>query len=120
MTSTSFISGTGFMKCMPMTLSGRPVAAAIFVIGKRRGVRGEDRPGLDEAVERLEQLQLDVELLDRGLDHDVAAGQILEPRRSGDPREDGVLVGRGHLALVHAPLQVLRDRVEPLSGRTRR
>ncbi len=25
MTSTSFISGTGFMKCIPMTLSGRPV-----------------------------------------------------------------------------------------------
>ena len=34
MTSTSFMSGTGFMKCMPMTLSGRLVAAAIFVIGR--------------------------------------------------------------------------------------
>ncbi len=32
MPSTSFISGTGFMKCMPATLSGRFVAAAIFVI----------------------------------------------------------------------------------------
>ena len=32
MTSTSFITGTGFMKCMPMTLSGRFVAAAILVI----------------------------------------------------------------------------------------
>ena len=31
-TSTSVITGTGFMKCMPMTLSGRFVAAAIFVI----------------------------------------------------------------------------------------
>jgi hypothetical protein len=30
--STSFISGTGFMKCMPITRSGRPLAAAIFVI----------------------------------------------------------------------------------------
>ena len=32
MTSTRGITGTGFMKCIPMTLSGRRVAAAIFVI----------------------------------------------------------------------------------------
>ena len=32
MTSTSFISGTGFMKCIPMTLSGRLVCAAILVM----------------------------------------------------------------------------------------
>ena len=32
MTSTSLISGTGFMKCIPITLSGRLVCAAIFVI----------------------------------------------------------------------------------------
>ena len=32
MTSTSVMTGTGFMKCMPMTLSGRFVAAAILVM----------------------------------------------------------------------------------------
>ena len=32
MTSTSFITGTGLKKCMPITLSGRLVRAAIFVI----------------------------------------------------------------------------------------
>ena len=32
MISTSFIIGTGFMKCIPMTFSGRFVAAAIWVI----------------------------------------------------------------------------------------
>ncbi len=32
MISTSFITGTGFMKCMPMTLSGPLVAAAISVM----------------------------------------------------------------------------------------
>ena len=31
-TSTSFITGTGFMKCMPMTWSGLLVTEAIFVI----------------------------------------------------------------------------------------
>ena len=29
--STSFITGTGFIKCIPITLSGLVVAAAIFV-----------------------------------------------------------------------------------------
>ena len=32
-TSTSGISGTGFMKCMPTTASGRSVTAASRVIG---------------------------------------------------------------------------------------
>lgn len=32
MTSTSFITGTGFMKCMPMTLSERLVELASSVI----------------------------------------------------------------------------------------
>ena len=31
-TSTSCITGTGFMKCIPMTCAGRPVRAAISVI----------------------------------------------------------------------------------------
>jgi len=32
MTYTSFITGTGFMKCMPMTLSGRLVLLANLVM----------------------------------------------------------------------------------------
>src|SRR5262245_5394720 len=32
MISTSFMSGTGFMKCIPITLAGRPVTAAMRVI----------------------------------------------------------------------------------------
>src|SRR5215213_5601170 len=32
MISTNFIIGTGFMKCIPITLSGRDVTDAIFVI----------------------------------------------------------------------------------------
>jgi hypothetical protein len=32
MTSTNFMMGTGFMKCIPMTCEGRFVAAAIFVM----------------------------------------------------------------------------------------
>ncbi len=32
MISTNFITGTGFIKCIPITLSGRSVTAAILVI----------------------------------------------------------------------------------------
>ena len=32
MISTNFITGTGFIKCIPITLSGREVTAAILVI----------------------------------------------------------------------------------------
>ena len=32
MISTSFITGTGFIKCIPITWSGREVTAAIFVM----------------------------------------------------------------------------------------
>ena len=32
MTSTSFMTGTGFMKCIPMTFSGLRVAAPSFVM----------------------------------------------------------------------------------------
>ena len=32
MISTNFMTGTGFMKCMPITFSGRLVTAAIFVM----------------------------------------------------------------------------------------
>ena len=42
-TSTSASTGTGLKKCMPITRSGRPVAAASDGDRDRRRVRGEDR-----------------------------------------------------------------------------
>ena len=68
-------------------------------------------PGLDDAVRRLEQLELDVELLDRRLDDDVAAADPRAGsfRRSG---QDGVLVGAPSSLSTRAA--VLRDRVRPL------
>ena len=54
MISTSFMTGTGFMKCMPITRSGRPVAAASRVIEIERRVGREDRrPGPQHRVELL-------------------------------------------------------------------
>ena len=51
MISISFISGTGFMKCMPMKSSGRSVAAA------RRVIEMEDVFAAADRVPRLEFLE---------------------------------------------------------------
>jgi hypothetical protein len=51
MTSTSFISGTGFMKCMPITLSGRPVWAAMRPMGMEEVLVERMAPGGQIAVQ---------------------------------------------------------------------
>ena len=51
MTSTSCITGTGFMKCIPITRSGRFVRAAISVIEIELVLRREDRVRRRERVE---------------------------------------------------------------------
>src|SRR6516164_346332 len=45
MSSTSCITGTGFMKCMPMTASGRRVAAAMRVMGMEEVLVASTPPG---------------------------------------------------------------------------
>src|SRR5215472_3226873 len=45
MSSTSCITGTGFMKCMPMTASGRFVAAAMRVMGMEEVLVASTPPG---------------------------------------------------------------------------
>ena len=70
-TSTSFSTGTGLKKCMPITCAGRPVAAASVPIGielvfeARIAWRGQRRVGAAEDV------LLDRRVLDDGLDHQV-------------------------------------------------
>ena len=108
--STSVISGTGFMKCMPSTSSGRFVAAPSAGDRDRRGVRGEEAPLRHDDVE-----------LGR-----TARAWRLRPRRSPRPRnrrrskrssvvvecdapERGVAVGRGELALLDELREALLD-----------
>ena len=54
MTSTSCITGTGFMKCIPITLSGRFVRAAISVMEIDEVLRRQNGPRRGRRVERLE------------------------------------------------------------------
>ena len=83
MISTSCMTGTGFMKCMPMTRSGRWVAAASVVIEiddvllARIAAGGVDcvqlRKSSSLSFERFGgrfDRDIDVEIFDRGLGHD--------------------------------------------------
>ena len=50
MISTSFITGTGFMKCMPMNFSGRSVAAPSRVIEIDEVFDASRQDGLSDAA----------------------------------------------------------------------
>jgi hypothetical protein len=68
--STSFITGTGFMKWMPMNRSGRSVARQAGD-RERGGVGGEDRFGLEHRTDQRVDLALDVLVFGRRLDDEV-------------------------------------------------
>ena len=79
--STSSISGTGFMKWMPMKRSGRSVAAASRVIEIDEVLVATMRLGLQRRAELGEDLALDLFLLGRRLDHEVAVAERVVARR---------------------------------------
>ena len=109
MTSTSCMTGTGFMKCIPMNASGRRVAAARRVIEIEDVFDARIASGLQAASRLPEEVLLDGLVLDDRLDDRVHAGQRLEPRRRRDaPERRGLLVGRA-LAPGDLALQVLLD-----------
>ena len=93
-TSTSFISAGGLKKCMPTTRSGSGTSAAISVTAQRGGVGGEDRLRAAGLGQRGEQLALQLEVLGRRLDHQVAAGQVVELGRAPTRLDGGVAFGR--------------------------
>ena len=108
MISTSCITGTGFMKCMPITLCGRFVAPPSSVIeiddvllariGSRRALR----------VERAKQLELGFEMFGRGFDRELDV-EIGERRRRDDALEHVAAPFGGQPAFLDAAIQILRD-----------
>ena len=108
MTSTSVITGTGFMKCMPMTLSGRFVAAAIFVIeiDDVFEARMHSAPVMRSSFAKSSRLRREV--LDDRLDDDVGvAATSARSVVSCDAAEDRPALLGGHLSLVDAAPQIL-------------
>ncbi len=77
------------------------------------GVRGEHRVLADQLVEGAEDLVLDVELFEDGLDHDVGVGGAFQVGRGGDPAERRLGVLGGELALGDEPVEGGLDAVRP-------
>ncbi len=86
-TSTSFITGTGLKKWRPTNWSGRLVNMAIWVMVSDEVLLAKMASGLHHLVEGAEGLPLLVQVLDDGLDHDVAVGQVgqVRPCPGGGP-----------------------------------
>ena len=116
-TSTSFISAGGLKKCMPTTRSGSGTPAAISVTGSEEVLVARIASGPQTlAASDREQLALQLEVLGRRLDHQVAAGEVVE-------LGDGAQAAARRLGVVLAPpaaLGALRQRrAHPLASRPR-
>ena len=67
---------------------------------ERGGVGGQDRLGSADAGEPREQLALQLQVLGRSLDHQLAAGQVLQPRRCAKAGRCGLGLGLRPAAAV--------------------
>ncbi len=74
--SSSAITGTGLKKCMPMKRSGRSVAVASLVIEIEEVLVAISAPRLQRRAEILQDLDLQVLVLGRRLDHEVAGHKL--------------------------------------------
>ena len=96
---------------MPITRSGRCVAAASDVIGIEDVFDARIAVGREHRVGAAEDVLLDLEVLDHGLDHEVGGRDLVD---GGDAREH--LVGIG-AALLRELLEALAHRREAALGR---
>ncbi len=85
--------GTGFMKCIPSTLSGRFVAAPSRVIEIDEVFEASTLSAADQAVERAEQRFLGVDILDDRFDDEVGRHQPVEAGAHGQPSQRRVAIG---------------------------
>ena len=111
-TSTSFSTGTGLKKCMPITRSGRCVTAASDVIGIDDVFDARIASCRQHLVRAAEDVLLRLRVLDDRFDQQVGLDQVVDRR---DSREH--LVGRC-AALLGEPLEALADRREAALDRT--
>ena len=79
---------------MPMKRSGRSVAAASLVIEIDEVLVAMQRARLQRRAEILQDLELQLLVLGRRLDHEVASGQLRLVGRSDDAPQRGFPVGR--------------------------
>ncbi len=107
--STSCMTGTGFMKWKPMNFSGRSVRAGQPGDRDRRGVRGQDRGRFQMRQQVLEDRLLDRLALGRGLDDQIGLAKIGQRLGGRDPGHGrGPVFGRDDLA-ADLPVKVAVD-----------
>ena len=112
-TSTSFSTGTGLKKCIPITRSGRPGDRGERGDRNRGRVRREHGAVRQQPVGAPEELLLHGRVLDHGLDQQVGGDEVVD---RVDPRQHLVGVGA---ALLGQLLEALAHRREPALGRAR-
>ena len=83
-TSTSASTGTGLKKCMPITRSGREVAAASSVIGIDDVFDARIACGGERLVGGAEQLLLHLGVLDDRLDEQIGLGEPVDGRHAAE------------------------------------
>src|SRR6185295_17624129 len=88
MTSTSCITGTGFMKCIPITFSGREVAVGREPAQGLIALLGRELPLADQALEALADLRpAALQRLRHGVDQDHLVAAL--GRHLGDAMPHG-------------------------------
>ena len=108
-TSTSGSTGAGLKKCRPTTRSGLAGRRGDLGHGEGRGVRREDRVRRDDPLELAEELALDTEILERGLDHELARARSASSVDERQPPERRVLVLLRQPPLLDAAREVVVD-----------
>ena len=93
---------------------GTPAGGRELRDAERRGVRQENGRLAHDLFERRVALALRVEVLDDGLDDEIARSQRLEGGRPREAAERLVAGFGGHLALGHAVVQKRPHSAEPL------
>ena len=97
-TSTSFMTGAGLKKCIPMTLFGRPVTTESSVTERLEVLVARIVSGGQILSSCGEDLGLELHALGHGLDDQFGVREVLQRRAEADALEDRVAVGRVELA----------------------
>ena len=110
----SGITATGLKKWKPTSRSGCLSLAPICSTDERRGVGREDRVVGEVLLDLGEDLLLDAELLEDGLDDPVAVGEVGLVGGSGDERLEPVRLVRADPALAEQLVDLAADVVDAL------
>ena len=126
-TSNSFMTLAGAKKCVPATSCGRFVAFAMMSMSMPEVFENSSAPGFITCVELFEDLLLDRDLLEHGLDHHVASamssmlgtGWMRARRRSISSSREAAALDAGLVIGAdarHAAVERLLGRVDDLHG----